>query len=211
MENDGTAFANSGDNEAIGNSSDNESELNQEAELNDGDDLEADGPQTASNGGGATNASKGTGKVGTGNAVARGNVSTTNFAQEAVVDGNAAFANLEGEVTNEGLGIANTGDNEATGNDSENSAILNQEADGIGTAANNGSASNTSDGAGLVGDPDCEDKAPPVVTPPGVVTPPVPGAAALPKTGGPLEAQAAFALMLLLVGFGLRRKSAQLS
>jgi LPXTG-motif cell wall-anchored protein len=37
-----------------------------------------------------------------------------------------------------------------------------------------------------------------------------PGVASLPKTGGSLETEAALGLMLLLAGFGLRRKSASM-
>ncbi|MDP1819450.1 MAG: hypothetical protein Q8K58_06080 [Acidimicrobiales bacterium] len=224
--NAGVGIANSGLNAAFGNISDNDADLEQDVDVLDGASLFGVGPQTATNSGEASNSSTGTGKVGSGNATARGNVSTTNFAQSAVVDGSAAFGLILGTVTNTGFGLANSGLNLGVGNDSENDADLEQEADGAGTVANSGAAKNESGGSGLVGNPDCEDK--PVVAPPvdvpKVETPEAPeapeapadraaapGGASLPRTGGPLEAQAAVALMLLLAGFGLRRKSAQLS
>jgi hypothetical protein len=44
-----------------------------------------------------------------------------------------------------------------------------------------------------------------------LATPTTPGVGSLPRTGGPLEVEAALGLMLLLAGFGLRRRSAALS
>jgi hypothetical protein len=205
--NAGLGLANSGVNAAIGNTSDNTATTTQDSIINDALPLAGlVGPQVAHNGGGGNNVSDGTGKVGSGNATATGNQSTTNFVQAAAVDSDFAVATLAGGTTNTGLGLANSGLNLGVGNASTNTATLDQDADGAGIVSNDGTADNESDGSAIIGDPTCDvPVVPPVVTPP--TGPKTPGVASLPKTGGPIEAEAAFALMLLLAGFGLRRKS----
>jgi hypothetical protein len=205
--NAGAGIANSGRNAALGNISQNFADADPNATINAG--LAAGGvvgPQTAHNGDNATNSSDGTGKVGTGNATATGNESTTTFIQAAAVDSDLAVATIVGGTSNTGVGLANSGRNLGVGNASTNLARLDQAADGAGIVSNSGTASNQSDGAGLVGNPDC---LVPGAGAPGV--PGGPGTSTLPRTGGPLEAEAALALMLLLAGFGLRRKGAQLA
>jgi hypothetical protein len=204
--NAGVGLANSGLNLAEGNTSTNTSVATQTSTINDGlDPGDIVGPQIAHNGGGATNSSDGTGKVGSGRATATGNQSSTNLVQAAAVDSDFAVATLAGGTTNTGLGLANSGLNLALGNDSTNDANLTQTADGAGIVSNDGTADNSSDGTAIVGNPDC------LVPPPIVVNPPPPGIVTLPKTGGPLEAEAVFGLMLLLAGFALRRKGNALS
>jgi hypothetical protein len=198
--NAGAALANSGLNAALGNISQNEATNTQIDTINDGLPPGGGvvGPQIVHSGGGATNASNGTGKVGTGKATATGNLSATNQIQAAGANSDLAVATLAGGTSNTGLGLANSGLNLGIGNASVNSATLTQTADGAGLVSSEGTASNVSDGSGLVGNPDCL-----VPGAPGV--PGLPGTSSLPKTGGPLEVEAALGLMLLLAGFGLRR------
>ena len=65
-----------------------------------------------------------------------------------------------------------------------------------------GTADNSSDGTALIGNPDCDV--------PGESSNP-PGTTTLPKTGADLEAEAVVGMLLLLAGFGLRRKGRQLA
>jgi hypothetical protein len=195
--NAGFGLANSGVNAAIGNVSQNRAVATQTATLDPTVASPLFGPQTIVNGGGSENASAGTGKVGTGNAKADGNISTSDLTQAVNVDGAGAFALVNGGIGNVGLGVANAGVNLGVGNASRNDAALTQSAIGAGTVANQGKASNRSDGFGGVGDPNCDI--------PGEETPGTPGVPSLPKTGGPLEIEAAIGLMLLLAGFGFRR------
>ena len=200
--NAGFGLANSGVNLAIGNISQNLATSDQDATLANPAPNPLVGPQTIVNGGGAENASAGTGKVGTGNANATGNLSTSDLVQGVSVDGAGAFALVNGGIANVGAGVANAGVNAGIGNASRNVADLTQNATGSGTVANQGKASNASDGKGGVGDPNCD--VPGEGTP---GTPGTPGTSTLPKTGGPLEVEAAIALMLLMAGFGFRRFS----
>jgi hypothetical protein len=195
--NAGFGLANSGVNAAIGNISQNDATATQSATYAAGP-AEFVGPQTIVTGGGSSNSSDGTGKVGTGNAKAAGNISDSELAQAATVDGAGAFASIDGDISNRGAGVANAGVNLGVGNASRNTATLTQAATGRGTVSSMGMASNSSDGFGGVGDPNCEI--------PGE-TPVTPGVPSLPKTGGPLEVEAAIGLMLLLAGFGFRRVS----
>jgi hypothetical protein len=205
--NAGLAIANTGLNAAFGNISQNLATASQANTVTTGiGDGDIVGPQTVHSGGGASNASNGTGKVGTGNATATGNLSTTNFVQAAAADSNLAVATLASGTSNTGLGLANSGLNLGVGNASTNTATLTQTADGAGIVSSVGTASNVSDGQGLVGNPDCL-----VPGAPGTPTPTTPGTSSLPKTGAPVEVEAAIGLMLLLAGFGLRRKSASLA
>ena len=203
--NAGLGIANSGLNLAVGNASRNDAETTQDSTINDAlIGLPIVGPQIASNGGTATNASDGAGRVGSGNASGTGNQSTTNFAQAAKVDSPLAINTLSGGTTNAGLGLANSGLNLGVGNASTNTAVLHQTADGAGLVSNQGDAKNESDGDATIGDPNCD-----VPGTPGTTT--TPGTTGLPRTGGPIEAEAAIALMLLLMGFGLRRKGQSLA
>jgi hypothetical protein len=200
--NAGLGLANSGANLAVGNISTNTADLDQDSIINDALlGLPIVGPQIANNGGNVGNTSAGTGKVGTGKATATGNQSTTGFAQAAAVDSQLAVSTLTGGTTNAGLGLANAGLNLGVGNASVNDVSLAQSADGAGVVSNSGEATNDSDGTATIGDPNCD-------TPTGEDTPGTPG---LPRTGGPLEVEAALALMLLLLGFGIRRTAQRLS
>jgi LPXTG-motif cell wall-anchored protein len=203
--NAGVGVANSGLNRALGNVSSNTADASLNSTANTG--LAAGGvvgPQTSHTGGGASNASDGTGKVGTGNARATGNLSSTNLVQAAETHSDLAVATLAGGTSNTGLGLANTGRNLGVGNASTNIARLDSAADGAGLVSSEGTAANRSDGSGLVGNPDC-------LVPGAPGAPGVPGTSSLPKTGAPIEVEVAVGLMLLLAGFGLRRKSASLA
>jgi hypothetical protein len=198
----GIALANSGANLAIGNVSNSTATLDQLSDITDAlVGLPVVGPQVASASGTIANTSAGSGKVGTGNATAIGNQSTTAFAQSADVDSQLAFPTLVGGTGNVGLGLANAGANLGVGNASTNVATLSQTADGAGIVSNQGEARNDSDGTATIGDPDCD------VPEEEDVAPPTPS---LPRTGGPLEVEAAIGLLLLLAGFGIRRKAATL-
>jgi hypothetical protein len=225
--NAGIGIANSGLNLAIGNISTNDADADQDVDINDALLADADGivgQQVASNAGGATNNSNGRAKVGSGNATAVGNLSTTDVLQAAAVDSDLAIANLDSDVDNLGFGLANSGLNLGIGNASTNSATLDQDADGAGVVSNAGTASNDSDGTAEINPEACEEEkvTPPAPKPeqpkaeqPGQPGQPgragQPGAASLPRTGGAIEAQAAIALMLLLAGFGLRRRGQKLA
>jgi hypothetical protein len=196
----GIGLANSGANLAIGNVSNSSATLEQLSDITGAlVGLPVVGPQTASSAGTIANTSAGTGKVGTGNATAIGNQSTTAFAQAADVDSQLALPTIVGGTGNVGLGLANAGVNLGVGNASTNVATLSQTADGAGIVSNQGEARNDSDGTATIGNPDCDvpEEAPPAT----------PG---LPRTGGPLEVEAAIGLLLLLAGFGIRRTAAAL-
>ncbi len=210
--NAGLGLANSGLNLAIGNISNNTATSDQTSTINNGLPIGGIvGPQVAHNGGGANNTSDGAGKVGSGNASATGNESTTNYVQAAAVDSAPlTVATLAGGTTNTGLGLANSGLNLGIGNASTNTAKLTQAADGAGIVANDGTADNTSAGTATINNPNCNvPGAPGTPGTPGM--PGKPGVATLPHTGGPIEAEALFGLMLLLAGFGLRRKGNSLT
>jgi hypothetical protein len=206
--NGGLGVANSGANLALGNISQNTASTTQTSTIDDALDnaplLPFVGPQTANNGGTASNTSDGAGKVGTGKASGTGNESTTNFAQAATVDSPLAVNTISGGTQNLGVGLANAGLNLGIGNASVNDATLVQTADGSGLVSNQGEATNESDGDATIGNPNCD-------VPTETTTTPTPGTTSLPRTGGPLEAEAAIALMLLLMGFGLRRRGQSLA
>ena len=69
--------------------------------------------------------------------------------------------------------------------------------------SSSGELRNDSDGTAQIGNPECGPEAPPA--------PHGPSAPGLPRTGGPLEVEAAIGLMLLLVGLGLQRRSRALA
>ena len=200
----GLGVANSGLNEAIGNHSNNTATTTQSSIIALAQGEEVDGTQIANNGGNASSSSAGTGKVGTGKASAIGNESTTGLVQGGAVgvDGGApVVALLTGLTTNAGAGLANSGLSRGIGNESVNRATLLQDATGRGVVSNSGSAENRSDGTGVVGNPTC----PVPGTPTSMSTRPG-SPSTLPRTGGPLEAEAAIAAMLLLSGFALRKQ-----
>jgi len=204
----GLGVANTGLNNAIGNESTNTANVTQDPLLV-GFVFSPGGG--AFNSGATSNTSNGTAKVGTGNANAAGNVSDTAVAQAVTSDAALVLGGMASNVVNLGVAVGNSGINTAIGNQSVNNANVNQLAQGFGLVTNTGSAKNVSDGTSLVGDVIC-----PVPGVPGGPGGPgnlpkasAPGAdaggATLPRTGGPLEAQALFGLLLLLTGAGLRR------
>ncbi len=200
--NAGIGLANTGQNGAIGNSSENDAEVDQFTNIDDALLTPVDGPQTSANTLNIANTSKGSGHVGSGNASGTGNQSTTDFVQAAAIDSSFAASNLVGGTANAGLGLANTGLNDAIGNDSTNAVILDQSADGSGLVANQGDATNDSDGTAIIGDPQCCDDED---VPPGEEKP------GLPRTGAELQVEALMGLAFLLAGYGLRRRSRQLA
>jgi hypothetical protein len=146
VNNNGVAVANTGANSADGNQT-------------DGDQTAANGQLSAGGGianndGSASNSSNGSADITTGDAVATGNESETNIHQEANVNavgglGAIVIVTQDAEVNNFGVGIANTGLNEATGNDidGDQTAVNGQGSLAAGSIANNqGSASNSSSG-----------------------------------------------------------------
>ena len=192
--NAGFGLANSGVNLAIGNISDNSADLTQDADLAPAAPALLVGPQTMVNGGGAGNSSDGAAKVGTGNASATGNASESSLVQAATIGGAGVIAPLTSTIANAGLGVANAGVNLGIGNASTNSSSLTQTASGTGTVANQGEATNDSDGTAQINDCLPEEGAPPAHED-------GPGAPTLPRTGGAIETMAVVALMLLLTGF----------
>jgi hypothetical protein len=200
--NAGLGVANSGLNLALGNISTNSANAVQTSTINDALlTTPITTGQVANVGGGTANSSDGAGKVGTGNATGTGNESTTALAQAADVDSTLSISAVNGGTSNVGLGLANAGVNLGVGNASTNTATLTQTADGSGIVSNQGEATNDSDGTATIGDPSCD-------TPTGEETPGAPG---LPRTGGPIAYEAALALTLLLLGFGIRRTAQRLS
>lgn len=134
--NDGDADADTGDNDGTGNNSDNDADVDQ-------DDVPGGDLNTAN--GTSGNASGGTADIGTGNAAATGNRSRTAAAQQATPgDGVVVFDQSVG-ISNSGEAEAETGENDAEGNDSENDADIFQDGD-----INFANASNQSDGSSSI-------------------------------------------------------------
>ncbi|MDP9418927.1 MAG: hypothetical protein M3P53_02045, partial [Actinomycetota bacterium] len=160
VDNEGHARANTGDNVAIGNASDNDADNDQDARAGDG--RRRDGDRIATNDAVTSNNSDGTAIIETGDATAFGNHSTTNVGQLADVDGEGrgGFARIDqdADVDNEGHARANTGDNVAIGNASDNDADNDQDAragdgrrrDGDRIATNDAVTSNDSDGTATI-------------------------------------------------------------
>ena len=138
--NTGVGVANSGGNTVVGNDSENTAAAGQVA---------AGG--LASNQADVSNESNGTAAVKTGDATAVGNHSTTEVAQKKTGNGGPGLSVVvqDTDVVNAGVGIANSGDNDATGNDSQNTAICGQLAVGF-LASNSCDASNSSDGTAAI-------------------------------------------------------------
>ncbi len=134
--NEGVGIANSGGNVAVGNASNNTAATGQVA---------AGG--IASNNATSSNESNGSVEIETGDAKATGNQSETKVEQKADTDGGpgVVVAVQDTDVTNAGLGLANSGLNVGVGNVSDNTAVTGQLAVGL-IASNNAETSNQSDG-----------------------------------------------------------------
>jgi hypothetical protein len=132
----GVGVANSGGNVAVGNASNNTAATGQVA---------AGG--IASNQATTSNESNGTAAVQTGDATATGNESETHVEQKHDSDGGPGLvvAVQDSDVTNAGIGLANTGGNVAVANASTNVAATGQVAVGL-IASNSAETSNESDG-----------------------------------------------------------------
>ena len=150
----GVATANSGDNVATGNASVNEQSLSQGIPATDGVDI-----SVQSNVADVGNTSDGSASIRTGAAVAGGNRSSSNVSQQVKTNGDDV--NLQpqlGLVANVGAGQALSGDNDATGNESENEVGISQLAAlptddpsiDIGVVSQSGTATNTSAGTAAV-------------------------------------------------------------
>jgi hypothetical protein len=161
----GLGVANSGINGAIGNASGNDADAEQNVEINNHPlALTLTGPGTIAQNGHAANESDGTATIKTGDASGVGNNSATTLGQEIAVDPGDGFAvvPMTAEVTNQGIGVGNSGINGAIGNISGNIATSFQELGldpgvggvdpvGLQTLTNTGGAENRSNGAGSVG------------------------------------------------------------
>jgi hypothetical protein len=134
--NAGVGVANSGGNVAVGNASNNTAATGQAAVGG-----------LASNNAETSNESNGSVEIETGDAKATGNESETHIAQKADSDGGpgVVVAVQDSDVTNAGVGVANSGLNVGVGNVSNNTAVTGQLAVGL-LASNNAETSNKSDG-----------------------------------------------------------------
>ncbi|MDP9006691.1 MAG: hypothetical protein M3N15_07250, partial [Actinomycetota bacterium] len=154
VSNTGRASADTGGNVAIGNASDNEASNDQDADAHGG----RHGDAIATNDGAAENTSDGTATIETGDARAAGVVANTAVNQEA----EGRNADQSARVRNNGRAHADTGDNLAIGNVSDNEASNDQDADARGgrrgdaIASNFGEASNDSDGTATIETGDAE-------------------------------------------------------
>jgi hypothetical protein len=139
--NTGEARANSGGNTAIGNESLNTASSSQTATGG------IVGANSASN----SNTSNGTAQVTTGAATANGNIASNNTTQQASGgdEGGVHVTDQSSFVTNTALAVANSGDNTAIGNFSDNLTDTTQDASGD-VASNTANGSNDSDGTGAV-------------------------------------------------------------
>ena len=165
--NQGGALANTGGNTAVGNGSQNSATVTGDAAIGGGllPTLESLVPSStpavqdaiASNNGEASNQSGGSATILTGAAEAIGNESTSSVIQDPPSSGDTVVE-LSSAVVNEGVAVANTGLNSATGNGSINTAVVGQggivlvTSGGPATAvaANDGTASNHSDGTASI-------------------------------------------------------------
>jgi hypothetical protein len=138
--NAGAGVANSGLNAAVGNASDNTATTSQSAT-----------GLVASNAAETSNASDGTATISTGAADATGNRSDTGIAQTTAAGDGAGvlIAVQDADVTNAGLGLANSGLNLALGNVSDNETTTDQTALGL-IASNVAGGGNVSDGTAVV-------------------------------------------------------------
>jgi len=142
VKNEGTATANTGGNDAVGNNSVNTADNDQ--------DVNSDGSaDVQSNNGDTSNRSNGSASITTGNATATGNSSWTEVRQ-GDPSGGLAFVDQTAVITNDGDADASTGNNDAIGNNSVNTALNDQDIRGSdnGTIlANQSDATNESDGS----------------------------------------------------------------
>jgi hypothetical protein len=140
--NTGIGVANSGGNVAVGNASQNTAGTGQVAL----------GGGLASNVANTSNESDGSAAIVTGDATGTGNSSSTEVEQKAATDDGPGLDVVvqDNDVTNAGIGVANSGGNIGIGNVSQNNAITGQFAAGF-LASNIADTSNSSDGtAGIV-------------------------------------------------------------
>ncbi|MEY2565492.1 MAG: hypothetical protein QOE35_21 [Actinomycetota bacterium] len=131
VNNIGVGTADSGRNDALGNNSFNVADNNQDPTIreSDGGDLDVRGA-VLSNIGSTTNDSDGSASISTGSAQGTGITSTTSIGQDAnFANGDKGFATFDqrARVNNEGDGTANTGRNDALGNNSFNVVDNNQD------------------------------------------------------------------------------------
>jgi hypothetical protein len=138
--NAGVGVANSGGNVALGNASQNSATCAQGAL-----------GVVASNSCEASTTSDGTASVETGDATGVGNQSATGVHQHAASGDGAGLALIvqDADVTNVGVGMANSGGNLAVGNASQNLAVNLQGAFGV-LASNSASVANASNGSASV-------------------------------------------------------------
>ena len=157
--NAGLGLANSGLNGAVGNGSSNNAATDQTSGNGDtvyrlmsvGASPVVASQLTAT----ASNTSDGTAAITTGAASATGNSATTSVSQSGAAAAAAttgiAIVHQDAAVANIGIGIANSGLNEAVGNASQNNAYVNQSTSGPGVAVSEtATASNTSDGTARI-------------------------------------------------------------
>jgi hypothetical protein len=128
VNNDGDADADTGRNDAVGNNSDNDAQNDQDANTARGPPQKAD--VILSNIADTTNSSDGSASITTGDAEATGVSSTTHIHQDAngVNDG-LHFIDQTARVVNDGEADADSGRNDAIGNNSDNEAENDQDAE----------------------------------------------------------------------------------
>jgi autotransporter family porin len=138
--NAGVGIGNSGLNAAVGNASQNAAVCAQGAV-----------GVVASNSCDVSNTSDGTASIETGDATGVGNQSATGVHQHAASGDGAGLALIvqDADVTNVGVGLANSGGNLAVGNASQNLAVNLQGAFGV-LASNTASVSNASNGSASI-------------------------------------------------------------
>ncbi|MBA2524406.1 MAG: hypothetical protein H0V18_01290, partial [Pyrinomonadaceae bacterium] len=136
----GLAVSNSGRNTATGNSSDNDSTVDQDSAVTEAGAGSILGDAVSVNSAISNNTSDGSASITTGDAAAAGNISTTNLNQvsDANIDGSGFVITdqvIGGKGKNprpvpaqpNGVGIANSGLNTATGNSSDNDSTVDQD------------------------------------------------------------------------------------
>jgi len=139
VDNDGIAVSNTGLNAAIGNASENDTDVDQDAEIEEGGfcffcfggNLDVGGDAVVANTSDSTNDSNGHASVTTGNANATGNWSKDSVSQTADTNISGSGFSLNdqnAEVENNGVGVSNTGLNAAIGNVSDNDMNVDQDA-----------------------------------------------------------------------------------
>ena len=153
VSNFGYSTANTGRNTAIGNDSDNDAHSHQDASA--GGLFGSADDSTAVNSAENTNASNGEAVILTGSASAVGNVADTSVAQ---LSSASPFSDQQASVFNFGYADANTGNNTAVGNNSDNTATSHQDSRAGGlfgsgddsSAVNSAQNTNLSDGTAVI-------------------------------------------------------------